>query len=221
MARTRQLNKEILEQETGQNTGWIENGGLFIANNAERLNEYKRLMTLGKCYGVESFVLTPSETKKLYPLMNVEDLYGTLYSPKDGLIDPTGLCNALVRAAQKRGAKVFENCKVTVSQSTDNFCRRDTVAISFSVAFQNIRTSMNNMGSKYVQSVETDRGAIKTKVVVNCAGAWGRKIGKMAGVNVPLIAMKHAYVISDKIEGIRNMPNVRDHDASVYLKCTI
>lgn len=114
LARTRELNAEILEQETGQPTGWIENGGLFIANNAERLNEYKRLMTLGKCFGVESYVLDPSETKKLYPLMNVDDLYGTLYSPKDGLIDPSALCSGLVRAAQKNGAKVYENCSVSV-----------------------------------------------------------------------------------------------------------
>jgi len=51
-----------------------------------------------------------------------------------------------------------------------------------------------------------------------CIGVWSSSVGEMAGVKVPLIAMKHAYVVSEKIEGIQNMPNVRDHDASVYLK---
>ena len=63
-------------------------------------------------YGIESYVLSPEETKKLYPLMNVDDLYGTLYSPGDGTIDPAGCAGALSRAAQLRGAKV---CKDTFS----------------------------------------------------------------------------------------------------------
>ena len=86
-----------LEAETGIEPGWINNGGLFIANNKERLEEYKRLHTIGKVMGVDSYVLGPEETKKLYPLMNVSDIYGTLYSPKDGTIDPHGLCTALSR----------------------------------------------------------------------------------------------------------------------------
>ena len=53
---------------------------------------------------------------------------------------------------------------------------------------------------------------------VCCLGAWARDIGKKADIEVPLVAMKHAYVITEKIEGIQNMPNIRDHDASVYLK---
>ncbi len=51
-------------------------------------------------------MLSPEETKKLYPLMNVSDIYGTLYSPRDGTIDPAGYCSALTRAASRRGAKV-------------------------------------------------------------------------------------------------------------------
>ena len=50
------------------------------------------------------------------------------------------------------------------------------------------------------------------------AGVWAPYLGEMAGVKVPLIAMRHAYVVTERIEGIQNMPNVRDHDASVYLK---
>jgi glycine/D-amino acid oxidase-like deaminating enzyme len=61
---------------------------------------------LGKAFGIESFILGPEETSKLYPLMNVKDVFGTLYSPQDGTVDPAGYCSALSRAASKLGAKV-------------------------------------------------------------------------------------------------------------------
>lgn len=66
--------------------------------------------------------------------------------------------------------------------------------------------------------MQTPSGTIKTNCVVNCAGVWSPYVGAMCGVSVPLVAMYHAYVVTEKIEGIQNMPNVRDHDASVYLK---
>ncbi|MEE6505307.1 hypothetical protein FKM82_005492 [Ascaphus truei] len=195
LAHTRNVVSEDLEQETGLHTGWIQNGGLFIASNKQRLDEYKRLMSLGKVYGVESYVLSPAETKDLYPLMNVDDLYGTLYVPKDGTMDPAGTCTTLARASTARGAQVIENCPVTgIHVTTDDF------------------------GVKRLSAVETEHGTVRTSCVVNCAGVWARTLGQMAGVNVPLVAMHHAYVVTERIEGIQNMPNVRDHDASVYLR---
>ncbi|CAG04873.1 unnamed protein product, partial [Tetraodon nigroviridis] len=106
LAHTRKVVSQDLEAETGLHTGWIQNGGLFIASNRQRLDEYPRLMSLGKVYGIESHVLSPAETKDLYPLMNVDDLYGTLYVPKDGTMDPAGTCTTLSRAASAGGATV-------------------------------------------------------------------------------------------------------------------
>ncbi|XP_004714584.1 sarcosine dehydrogenase, mitochondrial [Echinops telfairi] len=195
LAHTRRVVSRDLEEETGLHTGWIQNGGLFIASNRQRLDEYKRLMSLGKAYGVESHVLSPAETKELYPLMNVDDLYGTLYVPHDGTMDPAGTCTTLARAATARGAQVIENCPVT-----------------------GIRVCTDDFGVRRVAAVETMHGSIQTPVVVNCAGVWAGAVGRMAGVKVPLVAMHHAYVVTERIEGIQNMPNVRDHDASVYLR---
>ncbi|CAL8387233.1 unnamed protein product [Boreogadus saida] len=195
LAHTRNVISKDLEEETGLHTGWIQNGGLFIASNKQRLDEYKRLMSLGKVYGIESYVLSPAETKDLYPLMNVDDLYGTLYVPKDGTMDPAGTCTTLTRAASARGATVIENCPVT-----------------------GITVREDETGVRRVRAVETEHGTIETSCVVNCAGVWATKLGDMAGVKVPLIAMHHAYVVTERIEGIQNMPNVRDHDASVYLR---
>uniref|UniRef100_A0A8C5U2W9 Sarcosine dehydrogenase, mitochondrial n=1 Tax=Malurus cyaneus samueli TaxID=2593467 RepID=A0A8C5U2W9_9PASS len=191
LAHTRDVVSRELPAETGLHTGWVENGGLFIASNKQRLDEYKRLMSLGKVYGVESHVLTPAQTKDLYPLMNIDDLYGTLYVPKDGTMDPAGTCSTLARAATARGATVIiENCP-------------------------------------RVHAVETAHGTIQTPCVVNLGvssrlvvspGVWARALGRLAGVHVPLVGMHHAYVVTERIEGIQNMPNVRDHDASVYLR---
>ena len=61
---------------------------------------------MGKVYGIESHVLGPNETKELYPLMNVDDIYASLYSPCDGTIDPAGYCTGLTRVATRAGAKV-------------------------------------------------------------------------------------------------------------------
>ncbi|KAK8726916.1 hypothetical protein OTU49_010127, partial [Cherax quadricarinatus] len=136
-----------LEQETGVNPGWINNGGLFIASNKERLNEYKRLMTIGRVHGIESYVLDPTETKKLYPLLNVEDITGTLYCPGDGTMDPAGLCSALTRWARHAGATVVEQCPVS-----------------------DIRTVETTLGGRKVKEVHTPYGVIKTDAVVNATG---------------------------------------------------
>jgi len=111
------------------------------------LDEYKRLQTLGKAFGIESYVLDPNETKKLYPLMNVSDVYGTLYSPRDGVVDPAGFCTALTRAATRAGAKVIEDCPVT-----------------------GIETEASFMGNCKVSAVHTQKGTIKTNCVINCTG---------------------------------------------------
>uniref|UniRef100_UPI00398ECD40 sarcosine dehydrogenase, mitochondrial isoform X1 n=2 Tax=Pristiophorus japonicus TaxID=55135 RepID=UPI00398ECD40 len=195
LSHTRQVVSKDLEAETGLHTGWIENGGLFIASNKQRLDEYKRLMSLGKVYGIESHVLSPAETKDLYPLMNVSDLYGTLYVPTDGTMDPAGTCSTLARAATARGASVIENCPVT-----------------------GIQVKVDDFGVRRVTGVETEFGTIQTTCAINCTGVWAQSLGVMAGVSVPLIAMRHAYVVTEQIDGIQNMPNVRDHDTSVYLR---
>ena len=69
-----------------------------------------------------------------------------------------------------------------------------------------------------VIGIKTSNGFIKTKKVVNCCGVWGKKLGQMAGVKVPLVSMKHAYVVTEPVKGIYGVPNMRDHEPSVYIK---
>jgi len=187
-----------LEEETGVNS-WVENGGLFIACNKERLDEYKRLWTLGNFYGIDSRMLTPAETKELYPILNVDDIYGAMHSPTDGTIDPAGVVNAYKRAAEKLGSKFVENCPVTGIE-TESY-------------------SVNGQPRRRVVAVNAGGQRIASKLVVNCTGAWANAITDMAQIHIPLRALKHAYIVTESIEGVHpGLPNMRDHDLSIYFK---
>mmetsp|Transcript_58774 Transcript_58774/g.120227 ORF Transcript_58774/g.120227 Transcript_58774/m.120227 type:complete len:913 (+) Transcript_58774:43-2781(+) len=194
IAHTREL-AQSLEAETGETTGWNQNGGLFICSSKERMHEYQRLSVIGQAFGIESHMLTPSDTKQVHPLINVDDIFGALYSEGDGTIDPSNWVTALAKGAKMNGAKIFTKTPVA-----------------------DINTTTVN-GVKRVESVVTAKGdVIKTKKVLNCGGVWAPSVSAMVGVGTPLCAMKHAYVVTGKIPGVKGTPNVRDHDSSVYFK---
>mmetsp|Transcript_20013 Transcript_20013/g.29973 ORF Transcript_20013/g.29973 Transcript_20013/m.29973 type:complete len:909 (+) Transcript_20013:53-2779(+) len=196
-AYTRDMCKK-LEKET-EIESWTENGGLFIANNKNRMDEYKRLGELGKFYGVESHLLDPSQTKELYPLLNTEGIYGALYSPGDGTIDPTNIVMAYTKAARSRGAVILED-----------------------VAVKAVHTENSGGDRPSVNEIVTQQGQrIKTKLVVNAGGVWSNSLDIVGapGTKLPICAMKHAFVTTESIPGVNpSLPNVRDHDKSVYLK---
>ncbi|QQP39642.1 Uncharacterized protein FKW44_020589, partial [Caligus rogercresseyi] len=153
------------------------------------------MQTLGRTTGIDSFILGPEETQQLCPLLHVDDIYGCLYSPNDGTIDPSGLCQALSRYCTSHGIKVFEETPV-----------------------MNILTEDIGHNETLIPGVQTSEGVIRTENVVNCTGGWANYISQMVGIQTPLVVMKHAYVTTDRIEGIQNYPNIRDHDLSIYLK---
>lgn len=111
LATTRELLMN-LESETGLNSGWINNGGIFISHSEQRTNEYRRLQTLGRCFGIESHILTPLETQKVFPLLDPKSFENALYSPGDGVVDPAMMCSALMRSSTANGGRVIENCPV-------------------------------------------------------------------------------------------------------------
>lgn len=184
-----------LEQETGI-TSWTENGGLFIAGNRQRMAEYQRLAETGIYYDIPSQLLAPQDILHVHPLLNVDDVYGGLYSPTDGTMDPNGIVRAYARAARTRGGKIFEHTGVA------------------DILTETIHTTPT------VTGVVTDSGhVIHTSMVVNAAGAWAPSLAAMVGQKIPLLAMKHAFVVTEAIQGMHGgLPNVRDHDLSIYLK---
>jgi glycine cleavage system aminomethyltransferase T/glycine/D-amino acid oxidase-like deaminating enzyme len=180
-----------LEAETGQPTGFRQRGSIGLARTAERLIELKRLASMGRAFGLEAEVISPAEAKRLHPLIETRDVIGAVHIPSDGQADPVGIAQALAKGARIGGARLIEGCKVT-----------------------GIRTS----GGR-VTGVATEHGPVVCEVVVNCAGMWGREIGRMAGVNVPLHACEHFYVLTEPIEGLpRDLPVLRDADGCLYVK---
>lgn len=180
-----------LEAETGQPTGWKMTGCLRLATNQDRWIEYRRLATTAQSFGMEMQLLSPAETKKLWPLLDVSDLVGASFLPTDGQASPSDITQALAKGARMHGAKLLEGVGVK----------------GFLMA-----------GSR-ITAVRTTAGTISCKRVVNCGGMWARQIGAMAGVTVPLQPVKHQYVITEKIPGLAtDAATIRDPDLRTYFK---
>ena len=180
-----------LEAETGQATGFKQNGSLSVAADAERFEELKRGASMARTFGLEVEVITPAEAKDFYPLLNVDDLVGAVFLPKDGQTNPTDTTQALAKGARAGGAQIIEDCKVT------GVTVRDGRAVG----------------------VTTDQGELKAEFVVNCGGMWGREIGRMAGVSVPLQACEHFYIVTEELEGVpADLPVLRDPGGCAYFK---
>ena len=191
-----------LEDETGQATGFKQNGSISVAPDAGRFEELKRGASMAKCFGLEVEVISPREAREMYPLLNIDDLEGAVFLPKDGQTNPIDVTQALAKGAKMGGAKIFENVRV---------CGIET-------------KSAGTSGARRVSGVEIEHtGGSETKIisaeiVVNCAGLWGHQVGKMAGVNVPLHAAEHFYIVTEDIGLPSNLPVLRDPSSWIYAK---
>lgn len=178
-----------LKDETGYDPAWREVGGLRLASSPERMEDLKRLVGMARSFGMPMELLSPKEAWQLFPLMNMEGVLGAAYTPTDGVIDPTGLTNALAAGAKNRGARIFTETNV----------------------------EKINLKDGRVHEVVTDRGAIKTEIVVNAAGQWGGEVGRMVGLTLPVVPMAHLYIITKPIDGMgHDFPTLRDPDLLVY-----
>ncbi len=180
-----------LETETGLATGWKRNGGLRLACNAERWTEVKRQATTAKSFGLDMQLLSPKEAQELWPLMHVDDVVGAAFLPTDGQASPSDITMSLAKGARQGGVTIREGVSVTGIE----------------------------VEGGTVRAVVTDRGRIACEKLVICAGQWSRQIGKLAGVNIPLVSMQHQYLITEKIEGVTpGLPTLRDPDRLTYWK---
>ncbi|HEX5796335.1 MAG TPA: FAD-dependent oxidoreductase, partial [Geminicoccaceae bacterium] len=180
-----------LEAETGQATGFRQHGSLGLARTKERFVELKRAASMGRTFGLAVEVLSPAEAKARHPLLAVEDLVGAIFITTDGQANPIDLTQALAKGARAGGAQIVEGCAVTGITQADG----------------------------RVTGVRTADGPVTADVVVNCAGMWGRAVGRLAGVNVPLQACEHFYVLTEPIADLpKDLPVLRDPDGCLYAK---
>ena len=182
---------EGLEKETGQATGFKQNGSISVALSDGRLEELIRGASMAKNFGLDVQVISTGEIHERLPHYNMENVRGGVFLPKDGQVNPIDVTQALAQGARSRGAKILENVKVTRILTRD--------------------------GAAY--GVETSDGTILADKVVVASGMWSRDLGRSIGVNIPLHACEHFYIVSEPIAELpRNMPVVRVPDECTYYK---
>ena len=180
-----------LEKETGLATGFNPVGMLEIACTQSRLEGLRRISAFCRNYGVDIEEISPGEIKDLWPLMDCSDVLVGFMSPGDGRANPVEVTMAMAKGARMAGVQIFEETKV--------------IGI--------------NQDRGVVRSVVTNRGEISAEYVVNCAGMWAGEIGRMAGVDIPLQAAEHYYLITEPIEGVSaDLPVLVDSDRYAYYR---
>ncbi|MEM1351008.1 MAG: FAD-dependent oxidoreductase [Pseudomonadota bacterium] len=183
-----------LEAETGVATGFKRVGSITVALTDARREEIYRQAAMARAFGVEVEEISTSEVAARYPHLNIEDVKGAVYLEKDGQGDPANIALALAKGARQNGARVFERTSVT--------------AIT--------RSGRRATGVDWEQKGE--RGHTTADMIVNCGGMWGHAVGRMAGVNVPLHACEHFYIVTEAIDGLTQLPVLRVPDECAYYK---
>ncbi len=183
-----------LEAETGVATGIRTVGSISVALTQDRREELFRGAAMARAFGVQAEEITAREVKNRYPHLNIDDVVGGVFIPEDGQGDPSNIALALAKGAKMRGAQIEERVRVCAVRVEGGHAT----------------------GVEW--KTDEDRGFIAADHVVNCAGMWGREVGKMAGVNVPLQACEHFYIVSEPIKGLEQLPVLRVPDECAYYK---
>lgn len=180
-----------LEAETGQTTGFRQTGSVTVARFPDRMQQLRRQIDYARLFDIEAYEIGHDEIAARYPLVNLDGIAGGVWIPSNGSINPVDITTALVKGARQRGVKVIEHTKVE------------------EILVENGR----------VAGVRTDKGLIKTDFVVNTSGMWARELGRKNGVEIPLHACAHYYLVTEPIPNLpKNLPVLRSYDDATYFK---
>jgi glycine cleavage system aminomethyltransferase T/glycine/D-amino acid oxidase-like deaminating enzyme len=180
-----------LTEETGQETGFRTIGHLHIASTPQRLETVTREAIFAKAHGVPIEMVGPEEVKRHWPTIRVDDVLAAAWVPDEGRANPADVAMAFAKGARMGGATIIEGVPVTGFTRTND----------------------------RVTGVVTDQGTIETETVVVAAGMWGRQLGELAGVSLPLQAAEHYYLLTDEVEWAdTNAPVVEDPDRYGYYR---
>ena len=189
---TIQLYKEI-EAISGQSCGVHITGGVMLAGTRERLDWLKMAKARGRYLKMELEILSVDEAAKLFPLMDKRHFVGGMYDPIEGHVDPYGVTHAYAKSAQIGGAEIVRHTRVT-----DLKARSDGT-----------------------WDVITDQGNVRAEHVVNAAGLWAREVGRMVGLELPVLAMEHQYLITGdmpELAGRKEQLHAIDFEGEIYLR---
>jgi len=182
-----------LEQISGQSCGLHITGGLMLAGTPERLDWLRMTVARGRYLGMDLELIDMTETKKRFPLLDEKHFVGAIYDPIEGHVDPYGVTHAYAKSAQIGGAEIVrQNRVVDLKQRAD--------------------------GS---WDVITEQGNVHAEHVVNAGGLWAREVGRMVGLELPILAMEHQYIITDDVPELAGQPellHVIDFEGEIYMR---
>jgi dimethylglycine dehydrogenase len=187
-----------LEKISGQSCGLHRSGGLMLADTKERMEWLKMAHARSRYLGLETALLDAAEAKRLFPLLEERYFVGAMYDAADGNLDPAGTTHAYAKSARVNGAEIYLQTRVT-----DLIPRPD--------------------GG---WDVVTTAGTIRADHVVNCGGLWAREVGRMVGLELPVLAMEHMYLVTEDMpeviafnkEAGHELPHAIDFKAEIYMR---
>jgi dimethylglycine dehydrogenase len=187
-----------LEKLSGQSCGLHRTGGLMLADTPERMEWLKMAHARARYLGLETELMSAAEAKKLMPLIEERHFVGAMLDAADGSLDPSGTTHAYAKSARRNGAEIFLNNRVVELKA-----RRD--------------------GG---WDVITEQGRTSAEHVVNCGGLWAREVGRMVGIELPVLAMEHMYLVTDEMPEVmafsrehgHELPHAIDFKAEIYMR---
>jgi dimethylglycine dehydrogenase len=194
---TIELYKEI-EELSGQATGFHMTGGVMLASTPERFDWLKSIVAKGRYLDIEAEIITPEEAHADMPLLDPSQFVGAVRTVVDGHLDPSGVTHAYAKSARKLGATVHTHTMVKdIQRNPDGGWQ-----------------------------VITDKGNIACEHVVNAGGLWAREVGRMVGLELPILAMEHMYLITEDMAEVaeinastgKEIVHAVDFDGELYLR---
>lgn len=170
---TVELYKEI-EEMSGQSVGLHLTGGIQLAKTKERMESLYMAQARGRYMEMELEIVTAEYAKSLFPILDDKQFIGGLWDPVEGHLDPSGTTHAYAKCARMNGATIHEKTKVEdISQRPDG-----------------------------MWVITTNKGEFITENVINAGGLWAREVGRMVGLELPVLAMEHHYLLTEDVPEI-------------------
>ncbi len=194
---TIELYREI-EELSGQATGHHMTGGVMLASTQARFDWLKSMAAKGQYQGIETEVITPEQAHELMPLLDPSQFVGALRTVVDGHLDPSGVTYAYAKSAKKLGANYVTHTKVEgITRARDGGW-----------------------------IVSTNKGDVACEHVVNAGGLWAREVGRMVGLELPVLAMEHMYLLTEDMPEVaeinqktgKEVVHAVDFDGELYLR---
>jgi len=180
--------------ETGQEVGFHQPGSLRLGTSPLRMDEFRYALSRQEHKPSPAHMITPEEVEELVPILNMDGILGGLLTPNEGHIDPYSLTQAVAIGARRRGARIVQQAEVLAMDIT----------------------------SQGGWEVHTGLGTVTANRVINACGFWGREVGRLAGLDLPLVPVQHQYLVTKSVPEVqalkKEIPVLRHLDGSFYLR---